>query len=478
MSDRSETARPRAVLAVVELPGSTPAETASSLDELGRLVDTLGLDVIARVTQRRRSLSAAAVFGKGKLREIARYTGGTGVIPQGAERRQGKKTIHPWEETEEDDEEEADLLLDVDPDSDGDDEDDGDELAPLDPKDRASIVVVDHELSPSQLRSLQGATSAEVLDRSAVILNIFQRHARTREAKLQVEIAQLIYLAPRMRVAGRGDRQRGGIGGKGAGESSAELDRRRVRDRIAELKRELELVQRESDIRRSRRVEQRMVAIVGYTNAGKSSLMRRLTESDVLVQDKLFATLDTTVRSLWPEPRPRILVTDTVGFIKKLPHDLVASFRSTLEEARDAGLLLHVVDASDASFRSQLEVTHTVLGEVGANERPTLLVLNKIDRVDDPTRAALADEFPGAIQMSAFRREDVAALHEQIVRFFEKDMVDREFFVSYGAAKMIHTIYESCRVLNETHEEDGTRVQVRAPVDVLDRLAEELQGVR
>jgi len=476
MSDPSDTVRPRAVLAVVELPDSSPAETQSSLAELGRLVHTLGFDVIAEVTQKRRSLAAAAIFGKGKLRELARYTGGSGIVPAGAERRQGKKTIHPWEETDNEEDEDEALLLDLgaDPETDPDGDGDDGEEPPLDPEDRATIVVVDHELTPSQLRSLQGATSAEVLDRSAVILNIFQRHARTREAKLQVEIAQLIYLAPRMRLAGRSDRQRGGIGGKGAGESSAELDRRRVRDRIAELRRELEVVQRESDTRRSRRVEQRMVAIVGYTNAGKSSLMRRLTESEVLVQDKLFATLDTTVRSLWPETRPRILVSDTVGFIKKLPHDLVASFRSTLEEARDAGLLMHVVDASDPSFRSQLEVTHTVLGEVGANDRPTLLVLNKIDQVDEETRAALAIEFKDAIQMSALDPTDVAALHEHIVAFFEKDMIEDELFVSYGAAKMIHTIYESCRVLEETHEESGTRVRVRAPKDVLDRLAEEI----
>lgn len=466
MSDSPKSSRPRAVLAAVELPGSTDAETQSSLAELQRLVETLGLRAVARVTQKRRSIGSSAVFGQGKLVELARWTGGTGVVPSGVERRPGKKTIHPWEvraeeeaEENEDDEEEAVA--------------EGDE-PPIPVEERATVVVVDHELTPSQLRNLQGATSAEVLDRSAVILQIFQRHARTREAKLQVEIAQLVYLAPRMRVAGRGDRQRGGIGGKGAGESSHELDRRRVRDRIAELRRDLEVVQRESDTRRRRRVEQRSVAIVGYTNAGKSSLMRRLTSSDVLVQDKLFATLDTTVRALWPETRPRILVSDTVGFIKKLPHDLVASFRSTLEEARDAGLLLHVVDAADASFRSQMEVTLEVLGEVGAGDRPTLLVLNKVDQIDDAARAALAGEFEDAILTSAFDPADLARLHERIVRYFERDMIDGELFVRYDASRMIHTIHESCRVLEEVHEDAGTRVRVRAPKDVLERLAAEL----
>ncbi|MFG0319608.1 MAG: GTPase HflX, partial [Planctomycetota bacterium JB042] len=321
---------------------------------------------------------------------------------------------------------------------------------------------------------LEGATSAEVLDRTAVILGIFQRHARTREAKLQVEIARLAYLAPRLRVAGRGDRQRGGIGGKGAGESASELERRRVRDRIAELRHELEGVRREADTRRRRRIERRSVAIVGYTNAGKSSLMRRLTGSDVLVQDKLFATLDTTVRALWPETRPRVLVSDTVGFIKKLPHDLVASFRSTLQEASDAGLLLHVVDASDPVFRGQLEVTREVLGEVGAGERPTLLVLNKVDRIDAPTRAALREEFPDAFLGSAFDPDDVARLHDRIVRFFERDMVDGELFVPYRDAGFLHTIHESCRVLEEVHEEEGTRVRVRAPREEIDRLAARL----
>ncbi|MCA9848938.1 MAG: GTPase HflX, partial [Dehalococcoidia bacterium] len=195
----------------------------------------------------------------------------------------------------------------------------------------------------------------------------FQRHARTREARLQVEIARLAYDAPRLRESGGGgDRQRGGIGGKGAGESSLELDRRRIRDRIAELRRELEGISKEDAVRRARRVERGdTVALVGYTNAGKSSWFRRLTQGDVYVADELFATLDTTVRRLQPETRPPVLVSDTVGFIKKLPHDLVASFRSTLDEAREASVLVHVVDVSDAAWREQLQVTRDVLAELG-----------------------------------------------------------------------------------------------------------------
>src|SRR5439155_135369 len=188
----------------------------------------------------------------------------------------------------------------------------------------------------------------EVLERTDVIIEIFQLHASSRPARLQVEIARLTYMAPRLRETGGGERQRGGIGLRGAGESSVELDRRKIRDRISELKTELAAIEDESKTRRARRQEALRVALVGYTNAGKSSLMRALTGSHVLVADKLFATLDTTVRALWPESRPRILVSDTVGFIKKLPHDLVASFRSTLDEALEASLLLQIVDAGGA----------------------------------------------------------------------------------------------------------------------------------
>ena len=245
-------------------------------------------------------------------------------------------------------------------------------------------MLVDHDLTPSQARNLERATGAEVLDRTAVILAIFQRHARSREARLQVEIARLAYLAPRLREGGAGkDRQAGGIGGKGAGESQLEIDRRKVRDRIAELRRELQAIEKDAATRRRRRATQPTVAIVGYTNAGKSSLMRALTGSDLLVADQLFATLDTTVRALQPETKPRILVSDTVGFIKKLPHDLVASFRSTLDEAREAALLLHVVDAADPAFPAQIAVTEQVLAEIDAAGAPRLLVLNKIDKLDD-----------------------------------------------------------------------------------------------
>jgi GTP-binding protein HflX len=336
---------------------------------------------------------------------------------------------------------------------------------------RARVVLVDHDLTPTQARNLERATGAEVLDRTTVILKIFQRHARTREARLQVEIARLAYEAPRLRESGGGDRVRGGIGGKGAGESGLELDRRKIRDRIAELRAELADIERDAGTRRKRRAAQPTVALVGYTNAGKSSLFRALTGSDVYVADELFATLDTTVRALAPETRPRILVSDTVGFIKNLPHDLVASFRSTLEEAREAHLLLHVVDASDPAWRVQREVTLSVLRELGAlDEAEPLLVMNKVDLVDAATRAAISHEHPDAFWMSAHDPGDVARLREWVVAFFERDMDEAEIFVPYAESRRVADAHRSARVLWERHDERGTHLRVRATADVLARL--------
>ncbi|MFT8680809.1 GTPase HflX, partial [Gluconacetobacter sp.] len=336
---------------------------------------------------------------------------------------------------------------------------------------RPEFVIVDHELSPSQIRNLERATGAQVLDRTGVIVEIFHRHANTREAKLQVEIARLKYVAPRLRESGTdGGRQQG----PGAGESHLDLDRRKIRDRLAELKTQLEAVQRDSDQRRSARRDQLRVALVGYTNAGKSSLMRALTGSQVLVQDKLFATLDTTVRTLQPETRPRVLVSDTVGFIKQLPHDLVASFRSTLSEALEASLLLFVVDASDPTYEAQLEVSRSVLREIGANTVPSRLVLNKMDRVDATRRAALLEKHPDAIMLSAHAPEDVSALRETIIAFFESEMVDDVLVLPYAKQKLIGEIYESARVLSEDHDETGRVLKVRALPGAMARLRRSL----
>jgi GTPase len=287
-----------------------------------------------------------------------------------------------------------------------------------------------------------------------------------------VEIARLNYMAPRLRElgGGGGDRQRGGIGGRGAGESSIELDRRKVRDRIAELKEELANIERTARTRAQRRQSMNMAALVGYTNAGKSSLMRALTGSEVLVEDKLFATLDTTVRALQPEVKPRILVSDTVGFIKKLPHGLVASFRATLEVARDAGLLLHVVDASDGAFRSHIEVTREALREIGAADQPTFLLLNKSDRLDRASIDAIQGEYPEGILMSAIRSEDVARLRASIIEFFERDMIEEELFIPFDRVGQVNDVHQTCRVLSETYTEEGVRMRVRADPATIERL--------
>ncbi|HET9993103.1 MAG TPA: GTPase HflX, partial [Kofleriaceae bacterium] len=343
------------------------------------------------------------------------------------------------------------------------------------PAQRAKVVLVDPALTPTQQHNLETATGVDVLDRTAVIVEIFHRHAKTREARLQVEVARLRYLAPRLRAAGGGgDRVRGGIGGKGAGESSLELDRRRIRDRIAELRDELARIEGGSKTRRERRSELPTVALVGYTNAGKSSLMRALTSTEVYVADKLFATLDTTVRRLVPPTEPPILVSDTVGFIKKLPHDLVASFRSTLEEAAEADLLLHIVDASDPAHADQLAVTREVLREIEADHAPSWLLLNKIDRVDAAAREALADHYPEAIQLSAKSPADVAALRDRLVEHFGGKLEEALLEVPWTHQRMVHAIHERTTVLAEEHDEAGTKLHVRAPANVLDSLRAEL----
>jgi GTP-binding protein HflX len=460
--------RPTAVVVAVQLPDVTDGELASSIAELERLASTLGLVPIARITQRRSKLASGVVLGEGKLAELATWTGGAGVVeayvkPGSRKRAEGDDDD---DEEEEGDEDEA-----------GEGREDAAEGVHARGKDqpKATVVLVDHDLTPTQQRNLEKATGVDVLDRTSVILEIFHRHAKTREARLQVEIARLKYLAPRLRESsGGGDRVRGGVGGKGAGESSLELDRRRIRDRIAELRGELAQIEGGAKTRRARRSDVPTVALVGYTNAGKSSLMRALTSTEVYVADKLFATLDTTVRRLAPASDPPILVSDTVGFIKKLPHDLVASFRSTLDEANEADLLLHVVDASDPAFADQLAVTREVLADVldpaVGEEVASWLVLNKIDRVDEAGRRALKLRYPRAVQLSAKDRGDVAALREQLIGHFAGGLEEAELVVPWAAHKVAHQIHARATVLVEEHRDDGTRFVLRAPARVLAEL--------
>ncbi len=338
-------------------------------------------------------------------------------------------------------------------------------------KNSAQIVIVDTDLSPSQLRNLESATGVSVLDRTGVIIEIFSRHARTKAARLQVEIARLKYVAPRLRETGGGeDRQGGGVGGKGAGESSLELDKRKVRDRLKELRIELASIGNEHEVRRARRSKELCVALVGYTNAGKSSLMRAMTGSEVLIADKLFATLDTTIRPIYPETRPRVLMSDTVGFIKKLPHDLVASFKSTLDEALNASLLLYVVDSSDPAFRSQLEVTQRVLSEVGATEVPSLIILNKKDRLEESQYLELQREYPEGVFISTRNRDDLKMLRDKIMGYFESHMIDDDLFVPYMAQGIIGDIRSKMRVLNEAYDEKGVTFRVRSSPELIDQI--------
>jgi GTP-binding protein HflX len=441
------------VLVGVQLPNVDDVEHAADLAELGRLTTTLGFEVAATVTQRRDALAAAAVLGEGKLKELASLTGGKGVVPSGAPERKSKARERWAGATDE----EADVPT----------------PEPDEASSKPTVVVVDHEITPSQARNLERATGARVLDRTGAIVDIFHRHAKSRQARLEVEIARLTYVAPRLRESGKSERQRG----RGAGETGMELDRRKIRDRIAALREELVAIEKEQDNRRRARRDQLRVALVGYTNAGKSSLMRTLTGSDVLVADKLFATLDTTVRALYPETKPRILVSDTVGFIKKLPHDLVASFRSTLDEALEASLLLYVVDAADPTHEAQLEVTRSVLREIGASQVPSLLLFNKADRIDAAARRAIvARHGKSTIVLSALDPQDVSALRQTVIDTFEAQMVDEELRVPFSRQALLGTVYESARVMSEDYDEDGARLRVRALPAAIARLRSAFAG--
>jgi GTP-binding protein HflX len=446
----------------VQFPDVCDADHKGSVDELERLATTLGYRCVGRLSQRRSSNRGSTVLGEGALKQLAEWTGGAGVVKSRAFRKVTKAALkgaaHAKEErpTEEND-----------PDEPG---DKGLESHATPPKEKAQVVIFDCELTPSQLRNLESATGATVLDRTGVVIGIFSRHAKTREAKIQVELASLAYLSPRLRETGGQDRQGGGIGAKGAGETALELDRRKIRDRVKELRGELDGVRVEQATRRTRRAQEPTVALVGYTNAGKSSLMRALTGSDVLIADQLFATLDTTVRPMKPESRPRVLVTDTVGFIKQLPHDLVASFRSTLDEACDASLQLLLVDAADPAFRAQLLVVETVLREVGAGDVPRLLVLNKRDLLSPLDIAILCHEFPNAFPLCTRDARDLATLREKIDAFFAKGLVETELSAPYTATGFIGEIHAHTKVLSETYEESRVRFKIQASKEVLDRL--------
>jgi GTP-binding protein HflX len=449
-----------AVVAAVQLPGVSDVEFEASLTELRELAKTLGFTVTRTFTQKRSGFDATAYLGGGKRQEIRHFVhGGTGDETESDRAPRNPLYRLPLAESANDE-----AMVSPDP---------------------IDVVFVDHEISPSQARHLENEVGCQVMDRTMVILEIFHRNARSPAARAQVEIARLAYLAPRLReaakLAGPQGRQRSGVGGRGAGESHTELDKRKIRDRIAELQKEIAAMDADRKTQRARRQAHQglaSVALVGYTNAGKSTLMRALTGSEVLVANKLFATLDTTVRSLHPESIPRVLVSDTVGFIKNLPHGLVASFKSTLEEALDASLLLHVIDASDPGFERQIETTEEVLKEIGAQDVPRLRIFNKIDHVGDAAaqaerEAALRAGYPDCIVMSARRPDDVAKLHRAIVAFFQQDLVEAELFLPWSAQQLRGEIFARCEVLEERADEEGAFFRVRGEQGTLDSLREQ-----
>jgi GTP-binding protein HflX len=323
-----------------------------NLAELGRLATTAGAVIVDELTQKRLRLDPATYIGRGKLSEL-------------------KQLVAQHD---------------------------------------ASLVIFDDELSPAQNRTIEDVVGVRVIDRSILILDIFAHHAQTHEAKLQVELAQLQYTLPRLtRMWAHLGRTGGGIGTRGPGETQLEVDRRRIRTRISQLRKKIERVEGERETRRKGRHGQFRVSLVGYTNAGKSTLFNALTRADVLVADKLFATLETTTRRLHIQGAHHALISDTVGFIRKLPHHLVASFRSTLEEVTEADLLVHVVDASSPAYEDQIEAVNVVLDELVPSDCTRQLVFNKIDRLDEDGVMALRANHPDAWLTSAVKKAEVNA---------------------------------------------------------------------
>lgn len=395
----------RVIAVALHFPQSTPYSVQSSLEELERLINTLGGRVVDQCIQKLDRPIPATFIGSGKAEEVAA------------------------------------LLQEHD----------------------CSLVAIDHEITGTQQKNLEKILKCRVIDRSGIILDIFSKHARTKEAKNQVELATLQYLSTHLtRRWTHLERQRGGIGMRGVGERQIELDRRMIRNRISRLKKELAHTEQDRATQREHRDRFLRVAIVGYTNAGKSTVMNNLTLSEVYVDDRLFATLDPTVRVIDPRTRPPILLSDTVGFIDKLPHNLVASFRSTLQEVLEADILLHVVDLSSPNYEEQIQVTNEVLEEIGAGEKPGFLVFNKADLVTEKYRPKIvARKYIDSLVVSAFNEEDMRRLREAIFNYFEKDMMDLEVVVPYSDSLLQSQIHEYSKVIKKEYLEEGARFQIR-----------------
>lgn len=392
-----------------------------SLSELGRLAETDGAEVVSVVTQRLDRPVPKTYIGSGKVTEV------------------------------------ADLVRSL----------------------EADVVIFDDELSPSQQSNLERAfrEPTKVIDRTALILDIFGEHARTREGRLQVQLAQLQYVLPRLRGMWShlvGEQTRGGIGSRfGQGESQLEVDRRLIRKRIATLREELRRLERRRSVQSKARWESGIyrVALVGYTNAGKSTLLNRLTGSDVYVQDELFATLDPTTRSLDLESGRKITLTDTVGFIQKLPTTLIESFKSTLAEALAADLILKVVDAADPHAAKELEAVDQVLAEIGASGIRSLVVYNKCDLLSDEKRRDLSLAHPESVQISALQGNGANALLYRIAQEASEGDSTITVLVPYDKGMLVKMVHERCQVIREEYVQEGLKATIRASERMREYLA-------
>ena len=402
----------RAILVGIDNSGTW--DIADSLNELAQLAETAGAQVLERVWQKKDRPDSSFFVGKGKVEEIS-------LLRQ--------------------------------------------EL-------NANMIIFDDELSPAQQRTLEGILRVKVLDRTALILDIFAQRASSHEGKLQVELAQLKYNLPRL--GGQGlvlSRLGGGIGTRGPGETKLEVDRRRIRDRISDIEKEIELVKKHRKLHRERRQMNRIptVALVGYTNAGKSTLLNVLTNAGVLAEDKLFATLDPTTRRVILPEGPEILLTDTVGFIQKLPHQLIAAFRATLEELEQADLLLHVVDASHPRQLEQCAAVHQVLCELSVETKPTVTVYNKTDKIDHPHILERLLRTPDSVGISARNSKNLDVLMQKISSYFASRSSDMTLCIPYDKSSLLASLYNDTTVYSVDYREEGIIVSASVPVEWSER---------